>query len=230
MLWKCGHPSTPPFENAMSRHLPQSPSPVAAIDACILVYLIGEVVPGSAPMREKRALLMGGLCEWLGGDAWTWSIHEKSSGGMVIVDALHYGFRPPPEEWEQLADRHVSRTLTRRDGRFVTVAILREPSGQPFSSRETRLAGIVFDEVGWLYDFDEAARFPVSQTLLTPRQRVVATLMLQGWDRKRIASHLDISANTLGSHIKEIYRRLGVRSQADLIRSEFDEAIPHRKS
>ncbi|RYD28071.1 MAG: LuxR family transcriptional regulator [Verrucomicrobiaceae bacterium] len=208
----------------------QNALPVASIDTGILVYLIGEVVPGSAPMREKRALLMGGLCEWLGGDAWTWSVHEKSSGGTILVDALHYGFSAPPQEWQKLADRHVSRTRTRADGRSVTVAILREPSGQPFSARETRLAGIVFDEISWLYDFDDATHTPAGPPLLTPRQRVVATLMLQGWDRKRIAAHLDISANTLGSHIKEIYRRLGVRSQAGLIKSGYDETIPGRIS
>jgi hypothetical protein len=37
----------------MSRHVTQSP-PVAAIDACILVYLVGQVVPPAAPMPEKR--------------------------------------------------------------------------------------------------------------------------------------------------------------------------------
>lgn len=213
----------------MSRPVTQSPPPVAAIDACILVYLVGEVVPPAAPMPEKRAILLGGLCEWLGGDAWIWSIHEKTSAGMVMVDSLHHGFHPPPQDWGRLEDHHVSRTRMRTDSRSATVAILRDPAAPPFTTRETQLAAIVFDEVGWLYDFDGAGQLPVSPCLLTPRQRVVATLMLQGRDRKRIAAHLGISANTLGSHIKEIYRRLGVRSQAGLIRSGFDETIPNRK-
>lgn len=214
----------------MSRSPAPSPRPVADIDVHILVYLVGEIVPGSAPVREKRALLLGGLCEWLGGDAWVWSLHEETSGGTVIIDSLHHGFSTPPRDWEKLADRHLSRTRTRADGRSATVAILREASGTPFSDRETQLAGIVLDEVAWLYDFDEAAPLPDTPPLLTTRQRVVATLLLQGWGRKRIAAHLDISANTLGGHIKEIYRRLGVRSQAALIQSGFDETIPNRKA
>ncbi|RYD41016.1 MAG: LuxR family transcriptional regulator [Verrucomicrobiaceae bacterium] len=213
----------------MSRSPAEPCPPLAAIDVRILVYLVAEVVPGSAPMREKRALLLGGLCEWLGGDAWTWAIHEKTSHGSIVVDSLHYGFEQPPQDWERLAERHLTRTRIRSDGRSTTVAVLRYAAASPFSARETQLAGIVFDEVTWLYDFDESAATPDSPPLLTTRQRVVATLMLQGWDRKQIASHLDISANTLGSHIKEIYRRLSVRTQAELIKSGFDESIPNRK-
>ncbi|RYD20474.1 MAG: LuxR family transcriptional regulator [Verrucomicrobiaceae bacterium] len=203
---------------------------MTAIDVHILVYLVGEIVPGSAPVREKRALLLGGLCEWLGGDAWTWTLHEETSGGTVIVDSLHHGFDPPPHDWEKLADRQLSSTRRRTDGRSATVAILRGASATPFSERETQLAGIVFDEVAWLYDFDEAAPLPDIPPLLTTRQLVVAALLLQGWGRKRIAAHLEISSNTLGGHIKEIYRKLGVRSQAALIQSEFGESIPNRKS
>lgn len=214
----------------MTRSPITSPPPVASIDVHILVYLVGEIVPGSAPVREKRALLLGGLCEWLGGSAWTWHIHEKTSGGTVIVDSLHHGFNPPPQEWEKLAERHLSQTRTRGDGRPATVAILREATEPPFTARETQLAGIVFDEVAWLYDHDEAPPLPDSPPLLTTRQRVVATLLLQGWDRKRIAAHLEISTNTLGSHIKEIYRRLGVSTQAGLIKSRFDETIPDTRS
>jgi DNA-binding CsgD family transcriptional regulator len=214
----------------MSRPPAQPSRQVTAIDVHILVYLVGEIVPGSAPVREKRAVLLGGLCEWLGGDAWVWSLHEETSGGTIIIDSLLHGFSTPPPEWERLADRHLSRTRTRADGRSATVAILREASGSPFSDRETQLAGIVLDEVSWLYDFDETAATPDRPPLLTTRQRVVATLLLQGWGRKRIAAHLDISANTLGGHIKDIYRKLGVRSQAALIQSGFDETIPNKKS
>ena len=54
---------------------------------------------------------------------------------------------------------------------------------------------------------------------LTPRQFEVATLLVEGATRAAIASELDVSENTIKSTIRAIYKKLGVASKAEFIRS-----------
>lgn len=53
---------------------------------------------------------------------------------------------------------------------------------------------------------------------LTPRQREVAELIISGETNGVIAERLGVSENTVKSAVREIYRRLGVDSRADLVR------------
>ena len=54
----------------------------------------------------------------------------------------------------------------------------------------------------------------LSEIKITPRDEEVLHLLVQGCSNKEIASHLDISAQTVGSHIKHIYEKMHVRSRA----------------
>lgn len=54
--------------------------------------------------------------------------------------------------------------------------------------------------------------------LLTPKQREVAALLVEGWSYKAIARRLSISPSTVTNHSNAIYQRLGVSSKAELIR------------
>jgi DNA-binding CsgD family transcriptional regulator len=56
-------------------------------------------------------------------------------------------------------------------------------------------------------DFDE----------LTKAQMEVLRLALQGLDEASIAAHLNRSAHTVHTHLKAIFRQLGVHSRAELI-------------
>lgn len=53
---------------------------------------------------------------------------------------------------------------------------------------------------------------------LSPRQRVVLNLLLEGMGRKQIAHQLKIAENTVSGYIKEIYRHFSVNSHAQLVR------------
>ncbi len=53
--------------------------------------------------------------------------------------------------------------------------------------------------------------------LLTPKQREVAALLVEGWSYKAIARRLDISPSTVTNHSNAIYQRLGVSSKSGLI-------------
>jgi DNA-binding CsgD family transcriptional regulator len=52
---------------------------------------------------------------------------------------------------------------------------------------------------------------------LSPRENEVARAMATGLARHRIAAHLGLSAHTVNTLVKRIYRKLGVHTQAELI-------------
>jgi DNA-binding CsgD family transcriptional regulator/GAF domain-containing protein len=52
---------------------------------------------------------------------------------------------------------------------------------------------------------------------LTPRERDVALLVVDGLTDKEIAAHLSLSRHTVGQYTGQIYRKLAVRSRAELI-------------
>jgi len=52
---------------------------------------------------------------------------------------------------------------------------------------------------------------------LTPSQRQVAELLLQGKSEKQVASDLERSPHTVHQHVKAIYTRLSVRSRAEFM-------------
>ncbi len=51
---------------------------------------------------------------------------------------------------------------------------------------------------------------------LTPREKEVAALLLNGKDAKQIAEQLKISIHTANFHIKNLYKKLGVNSRSEL--------------
>jgi DNA-binding CsgD family transcriptional regulator len=88
--------------------------------------------------------------------------------------------------------------------------------GPPFTEREARLARWIASEFPWQ---PEGAAMPKSG--FTRRERLVIDLLLQSHSRKEIAKRLGITVNTVQGYIKEIYRRFGVHSHAELLRHYF---------
>jgi DNA-binding CsgD family transcriptional regulator len=53
---------------------------------------------------------------------------------------------------------------------------------------------------------------------LSPREMNIARLLAWGYIQKEIADRLHISPLTVGSHLKNIYRQLGIHKETDLTR------------
>lgn len=73
-----------------------------------------------------------------------------------------------------------------------------------------------------LNDDDETVRrsqdgASTERDLLTPAQRRVYELMLQGRPEAEIAAFLDLSIHTIHTHAKAIYSRFGVHSRGELL-------------
>jgi DNA-binding CsgD family transcriptional regulator len=52
---------------------------------------------------------------------------------------------------------------------------------------------------------------------LTPSQRRVLELLLDGFSEQKVAKKLKLSQNTVHTHVKEIYRACGAHSRAELL-------------
>ncbi len=84
------------------------------------------------------------------------------------------------------------------------------------------VAGHVID--AWRAGPDDASK---SQTKLTPREREVLQLIIEGSSNKAIAERLHISVKTVETHRQNIGTKLGVKGTAELVRFALDhELIP----
>jgi DNA-binding NarL/FixJ family response regulator len=58
--------------------------------------------------------------------------------------------------------------------------------------------------------------------MLSPRQAQIARLLALGFSPGNIAAHLDLSVETVRTHIKSIYHKVGIRCRVDLVRMVLD--------
>ncbi len=65
----------------------------------------------------------------------------------------------------------------------------------------------------------EAAAPPSGPELLTPREAVVLDLLQSGRSNGEIAAELHVGVETVRTHARNIYRKLGVRSRRELART-----------
>lgn len=103
------------------------------------------------------------------------------------------------------------------DGGISGIGIYRELGRPHFDEREARIAHIILSEVPWLHfkAFPDRESREVAQ--LYPRHRTILNLLCDGWSRKKIADHLDLSINTVHGYSKAIFKHFGVHSQSELI-------------
>lgn len=103
------------------------------------------------------------------------------------------------------------------EGGTSGIGVYRDLGRPHFEEREVRIAHIILSEVPWLHftAFPDQASQDI--TRLYPRHRTVLNLLGDGWSRKKIASHLGISENTVHGYVKEIFRHFDVHSQSELL-------------
>ena len=64
---------------------------------------------------------------------------------------------------------------------------------------------------------------PRSEVSLSPREQEIARMVARGYPNKTIAAVLDISAWTVGTHLRRIFAKVGVTSRAAMVARLLDE-------
>jgi DNA-binding CsgD family transcriptional regulator len=88
-----------------------------------------------------------------------------------------------------------------------------------FDKRDVALLDLAMAGIDWLHassNSDEERLPPETFAGLTPRQRTVMLMLLDGLSRKQIAARLDISEHTVSDHVKSLYQHYGVHSSTEL--------------
>lgn len=135
-----------------------------------------------------------------------------------LVADLGTLLRADVAEWVETSekDRMPRAAVELRIRCHVGELLLSRRDGPPFSEREASLARWIAGEFPW-----QPEGIPAVRSGFTRRERLVIDLLLQSHSRKEIAKRLGITVNTVQGYIKEIYRRFGVHSHAELLRHYF---------
>jgi DNA-binding CsgD family transcriptional regulator len=99
--------------------------------------------------------------------------------------------------------------------------LVRDVGRPEFGPAERALLDLAITSIPWLWakPVEDDSRQATSQTLvegLSPRQRAVMFLVLDGLSRKKIAARLGISEETVNHHMKGVFQRFGVQSATEL--------------
>jgi DNA-binding CsgD family transcriptional regulator len=99
---------------------------------------------------------------------------------------------------------------------WSNMLILRRKGKPEFSASDAAFLDFAMEAIPFLHATVEEVDSPEKIHRLTPRQRTVMTLLLDGHSRKKIASRLEVSPDTVNDHIKAIFREFHVSSSTEL--------------
>ncbi len=74
-----------------------------------------------------------------------------------------------------------------------------------------------------------AVQFLITEYSLTPRESDIFALLANGRNRKYVSEELTITEETVKSHISNIYRKLGVHTQQELLDKVEAQSLSHRQ-
>jgi DNA-binding CsgD family transcriptional regulator len=249
---------------------PQRDDEVDEDDVVWLLHLASRAASLSAPLSDRRRLVLESVGERVGADAgwWAWGQGHPKRSTVTPLALIHFGFTGPqlalhieaglhPEMDEILrepvlkhlenAPQHtaISRQLI-PDARWrasqifqrfyapsghdqflhsvryfdrdywSNCALVRNSGRETFEERECRILDRTMAGIQCMHIAAEEAIPPGDLAALTPRQRTVLLMLLDGQSRKHIAYRLGISAHTVNEHVKQLYTRFQVNSVGEL--------------
>ncbi len=123
---------------------------------------------------------------------------------------------PSPSEFKGIGERGLA--VMREEGRYADERIMKHRNGQVFWCHVVGRALDRHDPFGcavWMFE-DISARRPLTSDL-TPREREIAQLLVQGKTSKQIARSLDLSPRTIDAHRMRLLRKLKVATPTELV-------------
>ena len=146
--------------------------------------------------------------------AWVYQLHTSHPETRIVVLAN----RPTPAEANQLLSFGATAAISKEtEARDIINAIHLASRGMRVLPRQ--VPGMATDPVerfDYLHDAD----------ILTAREAEVLQLLQEGMTNGEIAHHLSIGIETVRTHARNIYRKLGISTRRDLAR--FSRSQPMR--
>jgi len=127
------------------------------------------------------------------------------------------GLSPRPGELSVAQDRSLAFGVLGTG--VYGIAGIERPGGTLTASELLELA-LLIRGLGLAADYALGRRVaPRAETLLSPREREVARMLVEGYANLNVAAHLGISENTIRTYIRRLYKKLNVCNRIDLIRA-----------
>lgn len=153
------------------------------------------------------------------------SVHRRTDASIIVMaDRLEL---PPPgvssERCQLLLrpvhEHQIRATVELAVARRRSLAALRGGTPPAAAARHDRVERVILEITGLLRSLETSAVPDVGPQLdqLRPRERQIVGMLLEHKRVPAIARVLQISTHTVRNHLKNIYRRLGVHSQQDLL-------------
>jgi DNA-binding NarL/FixJ family response regulator len=120
-------------------------------------------------------------------------------------------------------DSLMSIAKRKRPGHVRVIVLKRARGESTYSSQEAEIVHLIHDELGWLFDATPANQVAPEEDW-SAREREVFRLLLTGSSEKCIAAALDLSVHTVHGYVKNVYRRVGVTSRAELMAIALERA------
>lgn len=129
------------------------------------------------------------------------SLSADPSNGAIVV----FSFSDQPE-----AVRHTTRAGAQG---FISKAVPREQiiDGIKAAARGER---VVLTQRARHGQIDEALQWPGRDLDLTERESELLSLLSTGMTNRELGNHLYVSENTVKTHLRRLYAKLGVRNRA----------------
>jgi DNA-binding NarL/FixJ family response regulator len=155
-----------------------------------------------AERRPKVVLLNFGS---LPNAAWVYQLHQSSPDTRIVVLAN----RPTASESNQLLSFGATACISKEtQGRDIVNAIHLASRGMRVLPRTTTAASDPAERFDYLPEAD----------VLTAREAEVLQLLQEGMTNAQIAHSLSIGLETVRTHARNIYRKLGISTRRDLAR------------
>ena len=137
--------------------------------------------------------------------AWVYQLHQSHPETRIVVLAN----RPTPSEANQILSFGATACISKEtQGRDIINAIHLASRGMRVLPRQTTTFAEPLERFDYLPEAD----------ILTAREAEVLQLLQEGMSNAQIAHALSIGVETVRTHARNIYRKLGISTRRDLAR------------
>ena len=133
-----------------------------------------------------------------------------------LIDRSFEVLYPTAEEYERTGARIVARLDA--DGRYTDERVMKRMNGELFWCHVTgRALDPLLPHAAGIWTFEDLSARRVLKVDLTPREREIAALLVEGLTSKGIGKRLAISPRTMDVYRARLMRKLGASTTPELV-------------